>query len=1250
MRTLRFSRAVSPALPTFPRRQPILGWCLAILMVAWPAHAQVSITTNRYDGARTGANLSETQLTVSNVNVSRFGKLYSYPVDGSVYAQPLYVPGVIIGGTARNVLYVATMNDKVYAFDADGASAPLWMRDFTSPPSVTPVPITDIVAANKNIVGNVGIQSTPVIDLSTNTIYLLARTKESGAYVQRLHALDIATGASRPGSPVTITGSVPGTAPDSTLGPSGRIVSFNPKMQSQRTALALTNGVVLIAWAAHEDALPYHGWIMGYDAATLAQVGVFCVSPDGYAGGIWQGGRAPTIDAAGNAYFATGNGDWNGTRNFGNSLLKFGVSRSGLALLDYFTPGNYQDLNARDDDLSGSGFTLLPDTNRLLGGGKAGTLYLLDAANLGRMVANDTQIPQRIGVQGGHVMGGAVFWNSGGLGPMVYNWSEDDVLKMYRLSDGRLVLPPYAQGQIASPGHPGGSLTVSANGSASGTGIIWSSMPTNLDGIHGLVPGVVRAFNAETLNEIWNSEQNPSRDRAGTLMKFVPPVVVNGKVYMPSHDNAVSVYGVLPTPDPGPGTTGTISIDFVGSNPVPMDNSETAGVVPARFWNAAFGATRTSPLPLMDASGASTSASVTWSAPSGTWALPITDQPGNFRMMRGYLDTGTTSRTTVSVTGLPQGTYDVYVYADGANSYERGAAYTISGPGITTTRIELIDGASTNFSGTFTEASGSYGNYVRFSIAAASFTIEATTTTPVDGNRRAPVNGIQIVPTSTPQPPPDFMLGASPHRQTVTQGGTATYTVTVSTVNGFNGTVTLSATGLPSGATATFTPTSIAGSGNSTLRITTSGSTPVGETEVFVQGTSGSLSHSSHIELNVEPPPATGAGTISVDFVGSNAVAMDPSETAGVVAKSRWNSAFGAARSTPLPLVDEAGAPTSATITWSSPAGTWMLPITDSPGNMRMMKGYLDTSSTTTTSLAVAGLAQGTYDVYVYADGDNKTYERAAAYTISGSGISATTTHLIDAASANFAGVFTRADGSAGNYVRYSITGTGFTLDAAPTTPELGTRRAPINGIQIVPVSVPPQPPPAGIGIDFTGNGTAMAPAETAGVVTQTNWNVASGAVRASPLALVDGSGAATTASVTWSANGAWGIPITDQPGNMRLMRGYLDTNSTSVTTVSVTGLRSAVYDVYVYLDGDNREYTRTANYRLIASGSDTTIGATDTANTNFSGTFAQASGGPGNYVKFTINGDGFTLTATPMTGTNPTLRAPVNAIQIVPR
>ena len=356
--------------------------------------------------------------------------------------------------------------------------------------------------------------------------------------------MDIATGQDRAGSPVAIAATVAGNAPDSTIGPSGRVISFDPKMQNQRAALALVNGVVLVAWSSHEDLPPYHGWVMAFDATTLAAVGAFTHARTSTGGGVWQGGRAPTVDVNGFAYFATGNGKWDGTRNFANSLLKFRVDvrRADAGRLLHARERSRQ---LGDHDLSGSGFTLLPGTNLLLGGGKEGVLYLIDAASLGHKVVNDTQIVQRIPVQGGHVMGGPVFWNAPDVGPLVYNWSEDDVLRAYRLSDGRLTAT-YLQGQVVSPGHPGGSLTVSANGSAAASGIVWASMPTSQDGVHGLVAGVLRAFNAETLQEIWNSEQNIPRDRVGTLMKFVPPVVANGRVFLPNQNNQIAVYGLLP--------------------------------------------------------------------------------------------------------------------------------------------------------------------------------------------------------------------------------------------------------------------------------------------------------------------------------------------------------------------------------------------------------------------------------------------------------------------------------------------------------------------------------------------------------------------------------------------------------------------------------------------------------------------------------------------------------------------------------
>ena len=292
--------------------------------------AQTSVTMERNDTSRTGANLNETILNTSNVNVSQFGKLYSYSVDASIYAQPLYVPNVEIPGqgVTYNVLYVATMNDSIYAFNADSNAVNggiLWSANFTNPSAgVTAIPIANIVDSNAlNIVGNVGIESTPVIDLTSNTIYLVARTMEvSGSttnYVARLHALDITTGAEKFGGPVVIQGSVPGSGQGSSAG----TLTFSPFFQNQRSGLALVNGLVVFSWASHEDLYDWHGWVMAYNAQTLAQTGIFCSTPNGENAGIWMGGRAPVVDSSGNVYYTTGNGDWDGVSSFGDSLVKF---------------------------------------------------------------------------------------------------------------------------------------------------------------------------------------------------------------------------------------------------------------------------------------------------------------------------------------------------------------------------------------------------------------------------------------------------------------------------------------------------------------------------------------------------------------------------------------------------------------------------------------------------------------------------------------------------------------------------------------------------------------------------------------------------------------------------------------------------------------------------------------------------------------------------------------------------------------
>jgi len=484
---------------------------------------------------RTVSNTAEHTLKPANVSVATFGKLYSYYVDGSVFAQPLYM-----NVDGRNMLFVATMNDKVYAFYADFPSSPLWMRDLTDEMAgVTPVPVTDITNNNDlNLVGNIGIEGTPVI--AGGAMFLVARTKERGRYVQRLYKLDVRTGRDMK-PPVSIEVTVAGTAPD---GVSGNVF-FDARGGNQRPALAIANGSVIIAWASHEDIRPYHGWIMAYDVVSLRQQAAFCVTPDGAEGGIWQSGRGPVVDDTGAIYFETGNGSWDGARNFGNSLVKLRVNGDQFMVDDYFTPSNYEDLNRRDADFGSTGPIYVPGPNVLIAGSKNGVLSVFDPKKLGHMTPEGDGLLQTLPVNGGRILAGPTLWD-GPAGTVLYLWCEADVIKGFRFDGRTLETTPSTKGTIPNKGSPGGMLTLSSDGKAAGSGIIWATNTNNKSADHGNAPGVLRAYDAESLKELWNSEQVPRRDRLGTLVKFVPPVVANGRVYVPNYDNAVSVYGLVP--------------------------------------------------------------------------------------------------------------------------------------------------------------------------------------------------------------------------------------------------------------------------------------------------------------------------------------------------------------------------------------------------------------------------------------------------------------------------------------------------------------------------------------------------------------------------------------------------------------------------------------------------------------------------------------------------------------------------------
>ncbi len=515
---------------------------LLVAAAAFALDSQVSVLMSRYDASATSADPRETILTPDTVNPSSFGKLFTYYVDGAVYAQPLYVPSVRVAdkGT-HNVIYVATMNDKAYAFDADRAGPPLWMRDFTDEPAgVTPVPVIDITNRNDlNVVGNVGILSTPVIDPAAHAIFMIVRTKEDGRYVQRLRKIDIDSGKDLI-APMVIEAAVKSTNSDAVNG----MLHFDPKAGNQRPALALANGNVIVAWASHEDIRPYHGWIMAYNAGTLKQTGAFCVDRVGTMGGIWQSGRGPAVDSSGAFYFETGNGDWDGEQDFGTSVIKLRVRDNRLVLEDYFTPHDYKALNDRDADIGSTGPLLIPGTHILICGNKKGILYVLDTAKLGHMTPEDSGLLQAVPVNGGRALAGPAYWDGPG-GGILYTWFEADFLKAFRFNGERLETAAFAHSKEASHGSPGGALTISSNGKQPGTGVVWATLTVSGSADHGNRPGVLRAFNAETLEEIWNSENEPKRDRLGTLVKFVPPTVVNGRVYIPNYDNAVNVYGLI---------------------------------------------------------------------------------------------------------------------------------------------------------------------------------------------------------------------------------------------------------------------------------------------------------------------------------------------------------------------------------------------------------------------------------------------------------------------------------------------------------------------------------------------------------------------------------------------------------------------------------------------------------------------------------------------------------------------------------
>lgn len=507
-----------------------------------------ALLTQHGDNARTGANRRETMLSAATVNPASFGKLFTRDVDGYLYAQPLYLPDLRIPGKGvHNVVFLATAHNSVYAFDADDPDAKLPLWKINLGPSVPADEVYTTQWTDMRV--EIGITSTPVVDTATGTIFVETKTKERGTYVQRLHALSLTTGKERAGSPVLIKASVAGKGQGSV---NGRI-AFDPVKQLQRASLLLTGGVVYLGFGSHADQAPFHGWILGYSARTLAQTCAFNTTPDGSEGSIWQASMGLAADGAGNIFAATGNGTFSadtGGRDWGNSILRLRPVGGTLKVMDYFTPYNQAELNEHDTDLGASGPLLIPNTRLVIVGGKNGWFYLTSRDKLGHVgTTSDAQIRQTFRMSPGNIHGAPVYWDGPG-GPWLYVWAEFDHLKAFHLTGGRLDPTPTSQSALAVPdGMPGGFLTVSSDGAKPGTGIVWSATPYDANANWETVPGVIRAYDAADLtHELWDSKMNAPRDDSGMFAKFCPPTVVNGKVYVSTFSGQLHVYGLLNAP------------------------------------------------------------------------------------------------------------------------------------------------------------------------------------------------------------------------------------------------------------------------------------------------------------------------------------------------------------------------------------------------------------------------------------------------------------------------------------------------------------------------------------------------------------------------------------------------------------------------------------------------------------------------------------------------------------------------------